>query len=39
MTSSITANGNYIPSAGKYFSSVSVNVPVGTTINNQNKTV
>lgn len=39
MTSSVTANGTYIPTAGKYFSSISVNVPIGTTINNQDKIV
>ena len=34
MTSSIINNGTYLPTAGKYFASVTVNVPQGTTINN-----
>lgn len=38
-TKSITTNGTYTPSTGKWFSSVTVNVPTGSTINNQNKTV
>lgn len=38
-TRDITANGTYTPSSGKYFSSVTVNVPTGSTISNQNKTV
>lgn len=37
-TKSITANGTYTPSNGKYFSSVSVNV-VGDTFDTQEKTV
>ena len=38
-TKSITANGTYTPTSGKFFSSVTVSVSSGTTINNQNKTV
>lgn len=38
-TKSITANGTYTPSEGNWFSSVTVNVPTGGSINNQNKTV
>ena len=38
-TKSITSNGTYTPTTGKWFSSVTVNVPTGSTINNQNKTV
>ena len=38
-TKSITENGTYTPPAGKWFSSVKVNVPIGSTINNQNKSV
>ena len=38
-TKSITTNGTHTPSTGKYFSSVTVNVPVGSTISNQDKTV
>lgn len=37
-TKSITSNGTYTPSSGKWFSSVTVNVPTGATINNQEKT-
>lgn len=37
-TKSITVNGTYTPSAGKYFSSVDVDVPIEVPINNQNKT-
>jgi hypothetical protein len=33
-TRDITANGTYTPSSGKYFSSVTVNVPTGSTISN-----
>ena len=36
---SVTANGTFKPSSGKYFSQVTVNVPTGSTINNQDKTV
>jgi hypothetical protein len=38
-TKSITTNGTYTPSTGKWFSSVTVNVPIGSEIRNQNKTV
>lgn len=38
-TTTITSNGTYTPTEGKWFSSVEVNVPVGSTINNQNKSV
>lgn len=39
-TKSITSNGTYTPTSGKYFSSVSVNVPSsGTTPSLQSKTV
>lgn len=40
-TKSISSNGTYTPTSGKFFSSVTVNVSGGggTTINNQNKTV
>ena len=38
-TKSVTTNGTYTPTSGKYFSSVTVNVPTDSTINNQNKTV
>ena len=38
-TKTITANGTYTPSEGNWFSSVTVNVPTGSSINNQNKTV
>ena len=36
---SITANGSYTPPSGTYYSGINVNVPIGSTINNQNKTV
>lgn len=38
-TGSFTNNGTYTPTAGHWFSSVTVNVPTGATINNQSKTV
>ena len=34
-----TSNGTYTPTSGKWIDSVTVNVPTGSTINNQNKTV
>lgn len=36
---SVTANGTYTPISGTYYSSVDVNVPIGSTINNQNKSI
>ena len=38
-TGSFNTNGTFTPTTGKYFSSVNVNVPIGDTINNQDKTV
>lgn len=38
-TKTVTANGTYAPTSGRWFSSVTVNVPVGATINNQNITI
>lgn len=38
-TKSITTNGTFTPSTGKLISSVTVNVPTGSTINNQDKTI
>jgi len=38
-TKNITSNGTYSPTAGSYFSTITVNVPTGSTINNQDKTI
>lgn len=38
-TETFTGNGTYTPTSGKYFSSVTVSVPTGSTVKNQNKTV
>ena len=38
-TATFTNNGTYNPTSGKWFSQVTVNVPIGSTIKNQNKTV
>ena len=35
----VTANGAYTPALGSYYSGVTVNVPIGSTINNQNITI
>lgn len=35
----VSVNGTYTPTSGKFFSTFTVNVPAGATINNQNKSV
>ena len=35
----ITENGEYTPALGSYYSNVTVNVPIGSTINNQDITI
>ena len=38
-TKTVTENGNVFPTTGKYLTRVTVNVPQGSTINNQDKSV
>jgi len=38
-TKSVTSNGIVYPTSGKYLASVTVNVPTGSTISNQDKTI